>query len=54
MYLVGTEIDYVEGLHGAGFKFKNPNVKSTCGCGSLVQRLGDERGWSPWLMSTSC
>ena len=37
MYLVGTEIDYVEGLQGAGFKFNNPNVKSTCGCGSLVQ-----------------
>src|SRR6202000_2826816 len=34
MYLVGTEIDYVEGLQGQGFKFNNPNVKSTCGCGS--------------------
>ena len=34
MYLLGTEIDYVEGLQGAGFKFHNPNVKSTCGCGS--------------------
>ena len=34
MYLLGTEVDYVEGLHGAGFKFNNPNVKSTCGCGS--------------------
>jgi iron-sulfur cluster insertion protein len=34
MYLAGTEIDYVEGLMGAGFKFNNPNVKSTCGCGS--------------------
>ena len=34
MYLVGTEIDYVEGLQGAGFKFNNPNVKTTCGCGS--------------------
>lgn len=34
MYLMGTQIDYVEGLHGAGFKFLNPNVKSTCGCGS--------------------
>ena len=33
-YLEGTEIDYVEGLHGAGFKFQNPNAKSTCGCGS--------------------
>ena len=34
MYLVGTQIDYVEGLQGAGFKFHNPNVKTTCGCGS--------------------
>lgn len=34
MYLLGTEIDYVEGLAGAGFKFDNPNVKATCGCGS--------------------
>jgi iron-sulfur cluster insertion protein len=33
-YLDGTEIDYVEGLSGAGFKFGNPNVKGTCGCGS--------------------
>ena len=33
-YLEGVEIDYVEGLHGAGFKFVNPNAKSTCGCGS--------------------
>ncbi len=33
-YLDGTEIDYVESLQGAGFKFGNPNVKSTCGCGS--------------------
>ena len=32
--LGGTEIDYVEGLMGAGFKFNNPNVKGTCGCGS--------------------
>lgn len=33
-YLDGTEIDYVEGLHASGFKFNNPNVTSTCGCGS--------------------
>ncbi len=33
-YLDGTEIDYVESIQGAGFKFQNPNVKSTCGCGS--------------------
>jgi iron-sulfur cluster assembly accessory protein len=34
MYLGGISIDYVESLEGAGFKFNNPNVKSTCGCGS--------------------
>lgn len=33
-YLENTTIDYVEGLHGAGFKFSNPTAKSTCGCGS--------------------
>jgi len=33
-YLDGVEIDYVESLHGAGFKFQNPSAKSTCGCGS--------------------
>ena len=34
MYLKGTKIDYVETLEGSGFKFENPNVKTTCGCGS--------------------
>ncbi len=34
LYLSGTEVDYVETLEGAGFKFQNPNVKTTCGCGS--------------------
>ena len=34
MYLDGVQIDYIESLEGAGFKFNNPNVKSTCGCGS--------------------
>ena len=34
MYLAGTEVDYVESVQGSGFKFSNPNVKSTCGCGS--------------------
>jgi iron-sulfur cluster assembly accessory protein len=33
-YLDGAEVDYVETLEGSGFKFNNPNVKSTCGCGS--------------------
>lgn len=34
MYLMGTEIDYVDGLQGAGFKFNNPNTTGSCGCGS--------------------
>jgi iron-sulfur cluster assembly accessory protein len=34
MYLMGTSIDYVEGLQGAGFKFINPNTTGSCGCGS--------------------
>src|SRR5271169_1756343 len=34
MYLDGVSIDYIETLEGSGFKFNNPNVKSTCGCGS--------------------
>ena len=33
-YLAGTTLDYVEGLHGAGFKFDNPRATRTCGCGS--------------------
>jgi iron-sulfur cluster assembly protein len=34
LYLEGAEVDYVENLEGSGFKFNNPNTKSTCGCGS--------------------
>ncbi len=34
LYLDGAKIDYIETLEGAGFKFDNPNVRSTCGCGS--------------------
>ena len=33
-YLEGTEIDYVMGTTGAGFKFNNPKATGTCGCGS--------------------
>jgi iron-sulfur cluster assembly accessory protein len=33
-YLAGTTLDYVSGLHGAGFKFLNPKADRTCGCGS--------------------
>lgn len=32
--LLGCVIDYVDGLQGAGFKISNPNVKSSCGCGT--------------------
>src|SRR5499427_3720795 len=34
LYMDGAEVDYIEGLHGAGFKFNNPNVTGSCGCGS--------------------
>ena len=34
MYLNGCVVDYVETIEAAGFKFENPTVKSTCGCGS--------------------
>ncbi|HUO06333.1 MAG TPA: iron-sulfur cluster assembly accessory protein [Candidatus Binataceae bacterium] len=33
-YIAGTTLDYVEGLHGAGFRFDNPRAGRTCGCGS--------------------
>ena len=32
-FLKGSEIDYVDSLQGSGFKIKNPNVHSSCGCG---------------------
>ncbi len=34
LYINGLELDYVEGLMGAGFKFKNPNVRRECSCGT--------------------
>ena len=37
-YLTGSEIDYVDNnMMGAGFAIKNPNVKSSCGCGASHQ-----------------
>lgn len=33
VYLAGTYLDYTDGLNGKGFEFKNPNAKSSCGCG---------------------
>ena len=32
-FLNGSELDYFDGLTGAGFKFTNPNATGTCGCG---------------------
>jgi iron-sulfur cluster assembly protein len=34
IYLVGTELDFSDGLNGKGFTFSNPNAKKTCGCGT--------------------
>ena len=36
-YLDGTEIDFIDTAHGSGFKFGNPNVSGSCGCGSSFQ-----------------
>ena len=33
LYLLGTELDFSDGLNGKGFQFKNPNATRTCGCG---------------------
>tara|TARA_Y100000592_G_scaffold7566_1_gene10707 strand:- start:161 stop:475 length:315 start_codon:yes stop_codon:yes gene_type:complete len=33
LYLMGTEIDFIDELNQSGFKFINPNAKRTCGCG---------------------
>ena len=32
--LLGSEIDYIDGLQGSGFKVSNPNAKTSCGCGT--------------------
>ena len=34
IYLVGTELEFSDGLNGKGFLFSNPNAKKTCGCGT--------------------
>ncbi len=34
IYLLGMEIDFIEGLNNRGFSFSNPNAKDTCGCGT--------------------
>ena len=36
-FVFGSQVDYVEGLQGAGFQVNNPNVVAACGCGSSFQ-----------------
>ena len=36
LYLLGTELDFSEGLNGKGFYFNNPNAARTCSCGESV------------------
>ena len=43
-YLVGSEIDYVDALMGAGFAINNPNVTAACCCGSSFQAKEDAEG----------
>ena len=41
-FVFGSEVDYVEGLQGAGFQVNNPNVVAACGCGSSFQVKEDQ------------
>lgn len=36
MFLIGTEVDYVKSLVGSNFEIRNPNAKSSCGCGTSI------------------
>ena len=40
-FVFGSEVDFVEGLQGAGFSVNNPNVVAACGCGSSFQVRDD-------------
>jgi iron-sulfur cluster assembly protein len=41
-FVFGSEVDYVDGLQGAGFQVNNPNVVAACGCGSSFQVKEEE------------
>ena len=45
-FVFGSEVDYVDGLQGAGFTVNNPNVVAACGCGSSF-RVSEEQSCSP-------
>jgi iron-sulfur cluster insertion protein len=56
-YLKGAEVDFVDNLSGGGFTIKNPNAKSTCGCGSSFAVRGPlfrPRLPSVWRRSMWC
>ena len=42
MFLIGTEIDYEMGIVESGFRFRNPNVVESCGCGESIKFKDDE------------
>jgi iron-sulfur cluster assembly protein len=46
-FVFGSEVDYVEGLQGAGFAVNNPNVVAACGCGSSFQVREDADEHAP-------
>lgn len=46
-FVFGSEVDYVEGLQGAGFAVNNPNVVAACGCGSSFQVKEEEAEPTP-------
>ena len=41
-FVFGSEVDYIDGLQGAGFQVNNPNVVAACGCGSSFQVKEEE------------
>jgi iron-sulfur cluster assembly accessory protein len=43
-FVFGSQVDYVDGLQGAGFTVNNPNVVAACGCGSSFQVREDAPG----------
>ena len=45
MYLLGTEMDFVEDRLGAAFKFTNPNEAGRCGCGPPTRRVPSGQAW---------
>ena len=54
-FVFGSEVDYVDGLQGAGFTVNNPNVVAACGCGSSFQVKDDaaEQAATVWKLFSS-